>query len=255
MNLAVPELIWIVLSALLVLMMQAGFGCLESGLVRAKNSNNVVMKNLVDLCIATLAFWALGFGLMFGASQDGVFGTSHFFFDAQSGTFLTVGFFFQLMFCGTAVTIVSGAIAERVGFTGYAICTLLIALLVYPIFGHWVWGGGLGVPGTDGGEGTGWLATLGFVDFAGSTVVHSVGGWVSLALVLILGPRIGRFDNTQHFIEPHNLPLSMLGLLILWVGWFGFNGGSVLAWTDDVPIILINTLIAPAAAGLVAMIW
>src|SRR4051812_26379792 len=227
--------------------MQAGFACLESGLVRAKNSINVVIKNLVDFLIAAFSFWLVGFGLMFGASWNGVVGTSNFLLDATGSAWFQTFFFFQMMFCGTATTIVSGAVAERMKFVGYFVCAAILSTLIYPLVGHWIWAG------VDLGRHSGWLAALGFIDFAGSTVVHSVGGWISLAAILVLGPRTGRFKPEPKEIEGHNLPIAVLGVFLLWVGWFGFNAGSTLKLNGDIPRILINTVLAPVAGGLAAL--
>ena len=235
-------------------MMQAGFVCLETGNVRAKNSVNVAIKNIADFCFAALIFWAFGFAFMFGSTADGLLGTNGFFFElsnvtipgvsaAQAGAF----FFFQLAFCATATTIVSGAVAERMTLAGYLVTAAILSGFIYPIFGHWAWGG-LPLGNTDG-----WLAATGFVDFAGSTVVHSIGGWVALAAILIIGPRIGRFESDRP-IEGHNLSTAALGVMFIWIGWFGFNGGSTLALNDAVPQILVNTLLAAAAGGLAAIV-
>jgi Amt family ammonium transporter len=241
------DVVWLSFAAILVFTMQAGFACLESGLVRAKNSINVVIKNLVDFLIAAFSFWLVGFGLMFGASWNGVVGTSNFFFDATGSAWFQTFFFFQMMFCGTATTIVSGAVAERMKFAGYFVCAAILSTLIYPLVGHWIWAG------ADLGEHTGWLAAQGFIDFAGSSVVHSVGGWISLAAILVIGPRTGRFKPEPKEIEGHNLPIAVLGVFLLWVGWFGFNAGSTLQVSDDIPRILINTVLAPVAGGLAAL--
>ena len=239
---------WLSLAAILVFAMQAGFACLESGLVRAKNSINVVIKNLVDFLIAAFSFWLVGFGLMFGASWNGLVGTTTFFYQGTGSTWFQAFFFFQMMFCGTATTIVSGAVAERMRFAGYFVCAAILSTLIYPLAGHWIWGG------ADLGHPTGWLAALGFIDFAGSTVVHSVGGWISLAAILVIGPRTGRFKPEAVEIEGHNLPIAVLGIFLLWAGWFGFNAGSTLKVSGDIPRILINTVLAPVAAGLAALL-
>ncbi|NCF18652.1 MAG: ammonium transporter [Haliea sp.] len=234
------DLLWIYLCSGLVFIMQAGFLCLESGLTRRKNSINVAIKNLADFCLTTVVFWLVGFGLMFGVSRGGWFGSSAFTLDfASEGSFLAAFFLFQVMFCGAAVTIMSGAIAERMRFSSYLIVTLLVSALIYPVFGHWAWAG------LDTGAANGWLNGRGFVDFAGSTVVHSVGGWVSLAVLLIIGPRIGRFapDGTPQRINPSNLSLATLGAVFLFIGWLGFNGGSTLAMNDQVSGILVNTVV------------
>jgi Amt family ammonium transporter len=240
------DIVWVLTASALVFMMQAGFCCLESGSVRSKNSINVAAKNFADFCISAGVFWFAGFALMFGASHNGLVGTEGFLFsltDPKSATF----FVFQLMFCGTATTIVSGAIAERARYTGYLLISLIVAFPIYPLFGHWAWGGAFG------GD-PGWLVALGFVDFAGGTVVHSVAGWVSLAAVLVIGPRTGRFDGPGNPFRSHSLPLAAFGVFIIWVGWIGFNGGSTLAATDKVPHVVLNTVIAGAFGGLGAML-
>jgi len=243
----VVDILWVLTSSVLVLLMQGGFLCLESGLTRSKNAINVALKNASDFLIATLVWFLVGFGLMFGSSRQGVVGIDHFapaLDKAHPGE--ATFFIFQLVFCATAATIVSGAVAERMRFKGYHIVTLLIVALIYPVFGHWSWGGALS------GD-SGWLAALGFVDFAGSTVVHSIGGWVALAAVLVIGPRLGRFDGDKPQLIPgSNLPLAMLGVLLFMVGWIGFNGGSTLALSAAVPGIIVNTLISGAAGGIAA---
>ena len=237
---------WVLICAVLVVSMQAGFTCVESGLVRAKNSINVAFKNLIDFCIASVLFGLVGFGLMFGASWHGLVGTTPDMLFGEVSPWMYVFFIFQLAFCGTATTIVSGAVAERMRFSAYCVSALVVSMLVYPVIGHWAWGGAL--------EGTasGWLAQLGFIDFAGSTVVHSVGGWASLACLMIIGPRVGRFGPDGRPIEGHNLPVATLGVFLLWVGWFGFNGGSTLGFTADVPLIIVNTALGAAAGGIAA---
>ncbi|MEM7543699.1 MAG: ammonium transporter, partial [Pseudomonadota bacterium] len=235
------DILWVLVCSSLVLIMQGGFLCLESGLTRTKNAINVAMKNIVDLTVAILVFWAFGFGLMFGADQQGLIGLSHFFPDVGSGDpWLATFFVFQAMFCATAATIVAGAIAERVRLDAYIFITILVTGLVYPVFGHWAWGSAFGEAG-------GWLGNRGFVDFAGSTVVHSVGGWVALAAAMIAGPRLGRFDKQgANPIPPSNLQLCMSGLLLFVVGWIGFNGGSTLSLSEDIPGIVANTVLAAA---------
>lgn len=233
---------WIVLTAALVFFMQAGFALLESGMARTKNAVNVMMKNYLDCCVASLLFWAVGFGLMFGASATGWLGTSRFFIaDGSPHDFTTL--LFQLMFASTAATICSGAMAERTRFPAYLAGAAMISALIYPIFGSWVW------------NDNGWLKQLGFVDFAGSTVVHSVGAWCALAGILVLGPRIGRFspdDGSVRPIQGHNLSLVALGGFILWLGWFGFNAGSTLAADGRIGQIALNTHLAACAGGLSA---
>ncbi|MDX1961127.1 MAG: ammonium transporter [Leptospiraceae bacterium] len=241
---------WIIFSSGLVFFMQAGFLCLESGLTRTKNSINVAIKNITDFGIATIVFFTIGFGLMYGDSYKGIFGTDYFFPNLLgSSAAVSVFFIFQLMFCGTAATIVSGAVAERMKFGSYIIVTLIISSIIYPIFGHWAWGKTLGEWQTP----NGWLGKIGFIDFAGSTVVHSVGGWVGLVAMNIIGPRNGRFgdDGEVKSITGNNLPIAMLGTLILWFGWIGFNGGSTLSFSPRVPGIIANTMLA-AAGGMAA---
>lgn len=241
------DLAWVLICAFLVMLMQGGFCCLESGLVRQKNSINVAIKNLVDFCLATIVFWVFGFALMFGPSWGGIIGISGFLPDGMEGGVLTSFFLFQLVFCGTATTILSGAVAERMRFDGYVAGALLTSGVIYPVFGHWAWGGVLYPE-----DGKGWLAELGFMDFAGSTVVHSVGGWVALAAVLVIGPRIGRFGRNRRIMLPRSVPMATLGVFLLWFGWFGFNGGSTLQFNETVPLVLKNTLLAGAAGGLAA---
>lgn len=237
------DILWVILCAGLVFMMQAGFLCLETGLTRTKNSVDVAIKNLVDFSLSTIIFWLLGYALMFGSSAGGILGLSHFVPDFKTnGMWFTTFFIFQAMFCGTAVTILSGALAERIRFYGYLLITALVAGLTYPIFGHWAWGGLLD------GTTAGWLAQQGFVDFAGATVVHSVGGWTALALLLIVGARDGRFPTygAARRFKSSNIPLASLGVLLLYSGWIGFNGGSALTLDNNVPIIIVNTVIAGA---------
>lgn len=232
---------WIIWGGVLVFFMQAGFALLESGSVRAKNAVNVMMKNYTDMCIGGLAFYLVGFGLMMGTNHSGFVGTDHFM-PVNLPNMDWALMFFQMMFAATAVTIASGAMAERVSFIGYAVAACLICLFIYPVFASWVWGGYFG--------GTGWLTELGFIDFAGSTVVHSIGGWLALAGVLVIGPRLGRFapDGTPRLIAGHNMTLLALGGFILWFGWFGFNAGSTLSITGNIGLIAVNTFIAAVSA-------
>jgi len=241
------DIVWVLTSSALVFMMQAGFCCLESGYVRSKNSVNVAAKNFADFCISATIFWIVGFGLMFGASANGIIGASEFVFSVNDDPGHITFFVFQLMFCGASTTIVSGAVAERTRYVGYLMIAVVISLVIYPVFGHWAWGGVIG-------GAPGWLAAMGFVDFAGSTVVHSIAGWVGLAAVIIIGPREGRFDGTGGNFRSHSLPLSALGVFTIWVGWIGFNGGSTLAANSSVPLIVFNTLIAGAFGGLAAIL-
>lgn len=237
---------WLLTTAILVFIMQAGFLCLESGKIRSKNSINVAAKNISDFIIAIAIFWIFGFALMFGTSSVGLFGTSEFFVgDAQTPYEISF-FIFQMMFCGTAATLLSGAVAERMSYHGYIYCTIVLSAVIYPICGHWAWSSIY----TENNQG--WLEALGFVDFAGATVVHSVGGAVALAAVLIIGPRLGRFDSKKNFPQGSNLPMSVLGVLLIWLGWFGFNGGSTLVLNDQVPLIILNTTIAAIFGGIVS---
>jgi len=233
----------------MVFLMQSGFTSFETGMIRAKNSLNVAVKNISDFAIAVLFFWGIGFALMFGDSYGGWFGTSGFALSGISDSYGYAFFVFQAMFAGTAATIVSGAVAERMKFRSYLFISLIITSIVYPISGHWIWGSGIN------GEEMGWLENMGFVDFAGSTVVHSVGGWMGLAGALVLGPRIGRFDENGKplLIPPQNLGTSTLGVFILWFGWFGFNGGSTLIVDESISKIFLNTMLSPAAAAVTCM--
>ncbi|BAQ63405.1 ammonium transporter [Geminocystis sp. NIES-3709] len=239
------DLQWILICAGLVFLMQPGFMCLESGLTRSKNNINVAVKNLADFGISVALFWMFGYGLMFGLSKAGIIGTTGFFIDIGSDSELGAFFLFQAMFCSTSTTIVSGAVAERLKFSSYIISSGIISGIIYPIFGHWAWNG---MDNSHNGF-TGWLGNLGFVDFAGCTVVHSIGAWVSFALLIIIGPRHGRFSVQK--INGSNLPLSVLGVMLLWIAWFGFNGGSIFVFNDQVPRILVNTLMA-GVAGMIS---
>lgn len=241
------DTVWILVATCMIFVMQAGFCCFESGFVRAKNSINVALKNLVDFCIAGLLFWAFGFAITFGAGESGWYGGTQWLFDGRGDMSVAAFFLFQLMFCGTAATIVSGAVAERVAFTSYIAITVVISGMIYPVYAHWAWN-----TGQLGGI-SGWLAELGFIDFAGSTVVHSVGGWVALAAILIIGPRAGRFRAGMPAIGGHDLVMSTLGTMLLWFGWFGFNGGSTLGLSEGVPSILINTTLGGCAGGIAAL--
>ena len=248
-DVAPVDIAWLLVCAVLVLFMQAGFTALESGLVRSKNSINVAIKNFANFLIASSLFWLFGFGLMFGVDVGGLFGTSSFLFDSD-GAFLAAFFLFQLGFIATATTLMSGAVAERMRFGGYLIMATFVAAVTYPIFGHWAWGVDSLVARTGS---DGWLRELGFVDYAGSTVVHSVGGWVALAAIIVLGPRIGRFGAGAVPIRGHDLPVTTLGVFVLWVGWYGFNGGSMYALTPSVPAVILNTTVAAAFGGLAGM--
>jgi Amt family ammonium transporter len=248
------DYVWTLIAAALVFFMQAGFALVEAGFTRAKNAVNIMMKNLMDFSIGTLGFWAIGFGLMFGASLGGWIGTSGFFLSDYSpggDPWVLAFWMFQVVFCATAATIVSGAMAERTKFVAYLCYSFVISAFIYPIFGSWAWGSLF--------NGSGWLEKLGFIDFAGSTVVHSVGGWAALAGTLVLGPRIGKYDaqGRPRAIPGHNLPLAALGVFILWIGWFGFNPGSTTAGIKDIAWIFVNTNLAAAAGvvGALVTIW
>lgn len=222
---------------------------LEAGLVRTKNSINVAQKNIADFITATCVFFVVGFAIMFGPSVSGLVGWGDLTWRSADDWTFTF-FVFQLVFCGTAATIVSGAVAERMKFSGYLIITVVITGLIYPVFGHWAWGNLLI------GDNTAWLADRGFIDFAGSTVVHSVGGWVSLAALLVIGPRIGRFaaDGTPKRIHGHSVVLATAGCIVLWIGWIGFNAGSTTAGTPDIGHIAVNTVLAGGAGGLMSLL-
>ena len=246
------NVVWTCIAAFLVFFMQAGFAMVEAGFTRAKNAVNILMKNLMDFSVGTLAFFVVGFGLMFGVSK-GIIGTTLFGMSGVEGgvtdwswTFLI----FQTVFAATAATIVSGAMAERTKFSGYLIYSVFITLLIYPIFGKWAWGSLL-----LGDAGTGWLENMGFADFAGSTVVHSIGGWLALAGAVVLGPRIGKYgpDRKPKAILGHNIPLAALGVFILWFGWFGFNPGSTTAGDGSIGYIAVTTNLAAAAGAIAAM--
>ena len=241
---------WTLVAAFLVFLMQGGFAMLEGGLVRAKNVSNIMMKNLSDFAVGSLGFWAIGFPLMFGASVAGIFGASNWLLTGEAydvNTYLL--WIFQMVFAGTAATIASGAMAERTKFRTYYIISFLITAFIYPIYGHWVWGGG-------------WLSNLpfglGHLDFAGSGVVHMVGGGAGLAGALLLGARIGKYDEDgkPRAIPGHSISMAVLGVFILWFGWFGFNAGSTLAATElRISVIAVTTLLAGSAGGFAATLY
>lgn len=244
------NIVWTCLAAFLVFFMQAGFAMVEGGFTRAKNNVNIMMKNLMDFSFGSLAFYLVGFGLMFGVT-NGFFGTTHFLMrganvlgDDWNWTFLI----FQTVFAATAATIVSGAMAERTKFTGYLIYSIFICSVIYPIFGSWAWGGLL--------DGGGWLEKMGFQDFAGSTVVHSIGGWLALAGAIVVGPRIGKYgpDGKPRAIPGHNIPLAALGVFILWFGWFGFNPGSTTFADGNIGRIAVTTNLSAAAGAVFALL-
>jgi Amt family ammonium transporter len=243
------DIIFVAVAAALVFFMQAGFALLETGFVRSKNAATVMMKNLTDFCVGALAFFAVGFGLAYGTKVAGLFGSDTFFllgdaYEPVTGGSLEIDFLYQVVFAATAATIVSGAVAERMKFSGYLLTSLLMTALIYPIVVAWKWGGG-------------WLDGLGFYDFAGSTLVHYTGGVAGLVGAMVLGPRIGRFVGGKvNPIPGHNIPFGVLGTMILFLGWFGFNGGSVLA-ADGAAVapVLVTTTLAGAAGGLAATLY
>jgi len=245
------DTLWVLIAAVLVMLMQAGFAMVESGFTRGKNSVNILMKNLLDFSLGTLLFYLIGYNLMFGTDLGGFLGKPTLFYNDNGvdGIANQASLIFQTVFAATAATIVSGAIAERTKFSTYIVFTIIITAIIYPISGHWVWGGG-------------WLSTLAtpFHDFAGSTVVHSVGAWVGLAGAIVIGPRIGKYgkNGKVNAIPGHNLTLGALGVFILWFGWFGFNGGSQLAIGGEgnataVASIFVNTNLSAAAGAIAAM--
>ena len=243
--------LWVLVAAVLVMLMQAGFAMVESGFTRGKNSINILMKNLVDFSLGALIFWIVGYTIMFGTDIAGIIGKPELFFSSLEvdGIPLLASLIFQTVFAATAATIVSGAVAERTKFSSYIIFTVVITAVIYPISGHWIWGGG-------------WLSNLStpFHDFAGSTVVHSVGAWVGLAGAIVIGPRLGKYKSNGKVgaIPGHNLTIGALGVFLLWFGWFGFNGGSQLAISGvdnaiAVSKIFVNTNLAAAAGAMAAM--
>jgi len=241
------DTIWILITAFLVFFMQAGFAMVETGFTRAKNAVNILMKNLIDFCIGSMLFFLVGYGLMFGNDVGGFIGNDKFIISiiGSSDTSLFVSYLFQAVFAATAATVVSGAVSERIKFKNYLIYSVFITAFIYPVVGHWIWGGG-------------WLADLGMIDFAGSTVVHSVGGWAGLAGAIMLGPRFGKFnkDGSSNTITGHNIPLAVLGVFILWFGWYGFNSGSTLsASSPAIPTIATNTTLAASAGALSTMFY
>lgn len=244
------DFVWTILAAVLVLLMQAGFSLIEVGMTRAKNAVNICMKNIMDLSMGSLAFWLVGFGIMFGPS-GGWFGTGSFMlsdYATDQDPWLYAFWIFQTVFAATAATIVSGAVAERTKFSVYIMYSVFLTAIVYPVFGSWAWGSLY--------KGDGWLEGLGFIDFAGSTVVHSVGGWGALAGAMVVGPRLGRFtsEGKPRAMPGHNLVFVTLGMFILWFGWFGFNAGSTTAATVDIALIAVNTNLSAAAGALGAMV-
>jgi len=246
--------VWVMVAACMVFFMQLGFTSYEAGFSQSKNAISISIRNLVEFLVSSLAFYVVGFGLMFGASHMGWIGTNHFFacgVATHTGSLSYTFFFYQLVFAATASTILSGAIAERSSFIPNVIGPAFTVSVIYPIFGHWAWGN-LFYP-----DQSGWLGRLGFIDFAGSTVVHSIGGWFALAGALVLGPRIGKYnpDGSSNPMGLHNVPLATLGTFFLWFGWFGFNGGSLLRASADIGLVITNTNMAAAAAGVSALIF
>ena len=245
---SVADIMWLVIAGLLVFFMQAGFAMVETGLTRAKNACNIMMKNLMDFCIGALAFWAVGYAVMYGGNGNAWIGWDSdllFLGSATAGQdyATSAGWFFQVVFAATAATIVSGAMAERTKFIAYCFYSLIISLVLYPISGHWIWGGG-------------WLSAMGMRDFAGSTVVHSVGAWAALAGCIVIGPRIGKFtaDGRINPIPGHNLVLTALGVFILWFGWYGFNPGSTLLAIPGLAHVAVTTTLGAVSGAIAAML-
>ena len=251
MDLSDIDVFWVLICACLVWFMQAGFLCLETGLTRSKNNINVALKNIVDNATSIFIFWVLGFSIAFGTPYNDLFNleTNYYFFFSPDNT-VNAFFVFQAVFCSTCCTIASGAAAERLKFIMYPVIVIIIGGIIYPFAVHSVWSGGIY------GNELGWLARQGFYDFAGATVVHSTGGWIALALILVIGPRLGKFDASGKpiSIQGSNLTLSSLGVLILWFGWLGFNGGSAYSLSSNIGIILSNTLIG-GSTSLVATLF
>lgn len=240
--------VWFLIGAALVFWMQAGFAMVETGFTRAKNAGNIIMKNLMDFCIGTVVFIIIGFSLLLGEDIVGIIGKPGFDIFTDYANFDFSNFVFNLVFCATTATIVSGAMAERTKFISYCVYSAIISAVIYPIEAHWVWGGG-------------WLANLGFHDFAGSTCIHMVGGISALIGAALLGPRIGKFDRDKNgkvtkvnSFPGHNLPLGALGVFILWLGWYGFNGAAATS-VEELGSIFLTTTIAPAIATVVCMIF
>ena len=248
------NVVWTLVAAILVFLMQAGFALVETGFTRAKNAANIMMKNLMDFAVGSLAFYVLGAALMFGVSKAaGWFGWGGLgmpsLMDGE-GSWNWTFLFFQTMFAATAATIVSGAVAERIEFKSYLIYSALVSAVVYPISGHWMWGSLAGE------SSQGWIEAVGFHDFAGSTVVHSVGGWIALAGAMMLGPRIGKYrhDGKANPIPGHSLVLGTLGVLLLWIGWFGFNPGSYTAGIGSIGRVAMTTNLAACAGTIAALV-
>lgn len=237
------DVLLLVIAATLVMTMQGGFCLFASSLARAKNSINVGITILLGVCVSGLAFWSVGFAFMFGASESGLIGTTGFLLAGTAMPWKWAFFFFQMAVCGITATVVCGAAAERMRFPIYLLAVCVISGLVYPVFGHWAWGGLL--PESD----AGWLARRGLIDFAGSSVVHSSAGWLALAALLVIGPRQGRFESGPTPFLGQRLPMAAFGVFLLWFGWFGFNGGRALGASGEIPTILVNTNLSAAAGG------
>lgn len=247
----VANILWLCIAAFLVFFMQAGFALVETGLTRAKNAVNIMMKNMLDFTFGAVLFWAVGYAIMYSSGDSNIFGfdpSLAFLSNANapsdmSGYAVSAAWFFQVVFAATAATIVSGAMAERTKLISYILYSCFLSALVYPISGHWIWGGG-------------WLSDLGMRDFAGSTVVHSVGGWAALAGAMLVGPRLHKYnpDGSVNPILPHNMPLATLGVFILWFGWYGFNPGSTLAAVGGISHVAVTTTIAASTGTIGALI-
>ncbi len=246
--------VWLIVSASMVFFMQVGFTAFEAGSVQAKNAISVAVKNILDFLVSSIMYFLLGFGIMFGASHEGYLGTSNFLFFGIDTHLTSLGYafvFFQLVFASTAAIITSGAFSERAKLSMHICTTIFVVSLVYPVFGHWAWGHLFHH------DQFGWLGKLGFIDFAGSTVVHSISGWVALSGAVILGPRMGKFnpDGTANRMYGHNLPLATIGMFFLWFGWFGFNGGAILQVDTSIGLVIINTALAGSVAGVCAVVF
>jgi Amt family ammonium transporter len=243
------DFVWIMLATSLVFFMQAGFAMLEAGLTRSKNVVNIMFKNVIDFCVSSISYFIVGFGIMFGASYFGLFGTNGFMinhvdFSTADGLWKVAFFMFQCVFAGTTATIVSGAVSERIKLSAYMLFALVMGAIIYPVIGHWIWGGG-------------WLSKLGMLDFAGSTVVHTVGGVAAFTGALILGPRLGKYTTKgkSTAIPGHSILLATLGVFILWFGWFGFNPGSTLEASLRAGVIALTTTLSASAGGLSATLF
>ncbi len=243
------DMLWLIITGSLVFFMQAGFALVETGLTRAKNATNIIMKNLMDFCFGSIVFWMIGWGFMYGTDiLSGFMGFSDFFKGPMGEPQFYRDWFFQVVFAATSATIVSGAMAERTQFKSYLIYTVFISAFIYPISGHWIWGGG-------------WLAKMGFHDFAGSSVVHSVGGWAALMGALVLGPRTGKYVKVDGKVSVkafpgHNIPLAALGVFILWFGWYGFNPGSTLSgMSGDIGRVAVTTTLGGSAGAVAALLF